>query len=203
MRDQQPARAVIRPGVALLWIPLGAGARVPVVRCNGLAFEAVAAWREKRPRQGLFHAALEVGAGSGGFVVEMTPAWGAGHIGEGAVATGPVGLSLLGRSRMFRYEVHCWRDGVIPDRSYATVAPQQLSDDPGVGDRIVDLVPRFPARVWGRDELGTGDMWNSNSLVAWLLAMSGVLVDGLVPPGGGRAPGWTAGLVVARRTVVG
>ena len=72
MRDQEPARAVIRPGVALLWIPLGAGARVPVVRCNGLAFEAVAAWREKRPRQGLFHAALEVGAGSGGFVVEMT-----------------------------------------------------------------------------------------------------------------------------------
>jgi len=199
MRDQERLGAGIRPGVALLWIPLGAGATVPVVHWNGLAFEALAARRAKRPRQPLFHAALEVGGTDGGYVVEMTPAWGAGHTGEGAVATGPVGLRVLGRSRMFRYEVHCWRDGVIPDRSYAVGGPQQLSDDVAVADRIISVVPRFPARVWGRDELGTGDMWNSNSLVAWLLVMSGISTEGLAPPGGGRAPGWTAGLVVARR----
>ena len=203
MGHQDLAREAIRPGVALLWIPLGAGATVPVVHWNGLAFEAVAAWRGKRPRQALFHAALEVGGTAGGFVVEMTPAWGAGHTGEGAVATGPVGLRTLGRSRMFRYEVHCWRDGVIPDRAFAVGGPQTLSEDPSVGDVVISQVPRFPARVWGRDELGTGDMWNSNSLVAWLLAKSGTATDGLAPPGGGRAPGWTAGLVVARRTVVG
>ena len=55
--------------------------------------------------------------------------------------------------------------------------------------------------TWGRDELGTGDMWNSNSLVAWLLARSGHEVSGLEPPGGGRAPGWSAGLVVAGRAL--
>jgi len=203
MRDEDPVGADVRPGVALLWIPLGAGARVPVVRWSGLAFEAVSAWRQGRPRQALFHAALEVGGSDGRFVVEMTPAWGAGHTGEGAVATGPVGLRVLGRSRMFRYEVHCWRDGVIPDRCFAVGGPQQLSDDGQVGDRLIALVPLFPARVWGRDELGTGDMWNSNSLVAWLLAMSGTPTAGVAPPGRGRAPGWTAGLVVAGRTVVG
>ena len=43
-------------------------------------------------------------------------------------------------------------------------------------------------------------MWNSNSLVAWLLATSGHDVTSLAPPGGGRAPGWPAGLELARRT---
>ena len=43
-------------------------------------------------------------------------------------------------------------------------------------------------------------MWNSNSLVAWLLATSGHDVTSLAPPGGGRAPGWTAGLELAQRT---
>jgi hypothetical protein len=42
-------------------------------------------------------------------------------------------------------------------------------------------------------------MWNSNSLVSWVLARSGLPVDSLAPPPGGRAPGWNAGLVVARR----
>ncbi len=70
----------------------------------------------------------------------------------------------------------------------------------GGADRLVSLVPRFPAQVWGRDELGTGDMWNSNSLVAWLLARSGIPTAGLAPPHGGRAPGWAAGLVVAARS---
>jgi len=40
-------------------------------------------------------------------------------------------------------------------------------------------------------------MWNSNSLVAWLLASSGVSVEAVQPPAGGRAPGWQAGLVAA------
>jgi len=53
--------------------------------------------------------------------------------------------------------------------------------------------------VWGRDELKTGDMWNSNSVTAWLIARSGMDTDSIHPPAGGRAPGWQAGLVVARR----
>ena len=40
-------------------------------------------------------------------------------------------------------------------------------------------------------------MWNSNSLIPWLLAGSGHDVDALVPPAGDRAPGWGAGLARA------
>jgi hypothetical protein len=42
-------------------------------------------------------------------------------------------------------------------------------------------------------------MWNSNSLISWLLARSGHDTSALHPPRGGRAPGWTAGLVLAAR----
>jgi Polyketide cyclase / dehydrase and lipid transport len=42
-------------------------------------------------------------------------------------------------------------------------------------------------------------MWNSNSVISWLLVHAGVGVDAIRPPAGGRAPGWDAGLVVARR----
>ncbi|MGH2589776.1 MAG: hypothetical protein ACRDGW_03145, partial [Actinomycetota bacterium] len=55
--------------------------------------------------------------------------------------------------------------------------------------------------VWGRDELRTGDMWNSNSLISWLLLRAGVDTGQILPPSGGRAPGWDAGLVVARREI--
>jgi hypothetical protein len=56
---------------------------------------------------------------------------------------------------------------------------------------------------WGRDELGTGEMWNSNSVVSWLLTRAGLPADELHPPPGGRAPGWHAGLVAARRQAPG
>lgn len=185
-------------GVDLLWIPLGAGSRFPVVRWNGLAYEAISAWRRRRPRNDLFHAALEVVAGGVRYVVEMTPAWGPGHSDVGAVTSGPVGLRVLGRSKYFRYEVHCWRDGVIPDRAYAVGGARRVSDDEQVAARILDLAPSFPTCVWGRDEQRVGEMWNSNSLVAWLLVSAGIPVDGLRPPEGGRAPGWAAGVAVSR-----
>jgi hypothetical protein len=53
--------------------------------------------------------------------------------------------------------------------------------------------------VWGRDELAAGEMWNSNSVVAWLLVVSGLSAEAVSPPRSGRAPGWNAGVVVARR----
>jgi hypothetical protein len=61
-------------------------------------------------------------------------------------------------------------------------------------------VPHVPAPVWGRDVLGAGEMWNSNSISAWLIARSGIDVESIAPPPGGRAPGWRAGIVVARRS---
>jgi hypothetical protein len=74
-----------------------------------------------------------------------------------------------------------------------------LSDDPAVARRLLDSATRVPAAVWGRDELRAGEMWNSNSVVAWLIASSGLDAAKIRPPRGGRAPGWDAGLVVARR----
>ncbi|MBD0339056.1 MAG: hypothetical protein ICV67_07205, partial [Thermoleophilia bacterium] len=81
----------------------------------------------------------------------------------------------------------------------AVDSPQRLTDDPVLARRLLELVPSVPTPVWGRDELGAGEMWNSNSFISWLLVRSGVPADGVQPPPGGRAPGWWAGLVVARR----
>jgi hypothetical protein len=64
---------------------------------------------------------------------------------------------------------------------------------------VLALAPTVPTPVWGRDELHAGEMWNSNSLIAWLLARSGIEVDSILPPQGGRAPGWNSGRVVAQR----
>jgi hypothetical protein len=45
-------------------------------------------------------------------------------------------------------------------------------------------------------------MWNSNSMIAWLLVAAGLPADDLHPPPHGRAPGWHAGLEVARRSAM-
>jgi hypothetical protein len=42
-------------------------------------------------------------------------------------------------------------------------------------------------------------MWNSNSVIAWLIARSGIDAKAIRPPAMGRAPGWLAGLVAAQR----
>jgi len=105
----------------------------------------------------------------------------------------------MARLRTLRYEVRRWRDGVIPDADEAVGRPQRLTDDPRRAHRLLDLVGSVPSLVWGRDELGTGEMWNSNSVISWLLARAGLPMDAINPPAGGRAPGWKAGLVTARR----
>jgi hypothetical protein len=68
---------------------------------------------------------------------------------------------------------------------------------------VLDLVPYVPTPVWGRDELGAGEMWNSNSFISWLLERCGLDVESIRLPAGGRAPGWNAGLVIARRRKTG
>jgi hypothetical protein len=114
------------------------------------------------------------------------------------VSHGSVALPQLGRSRFFRYEIRRWRNGSIPDAAEAVNSPVRLSEAREPARRLLALVPEFPTLTWGRDELKTGDMWNSNSLVSWLLARSGHDTTLVHPPPGGRAPGWAAGLVIAR-----
>jgi hypothetical protein len=110
-----------------------------------------------------------------------------------------VGATTLGRLRLFRYEVRCWRDGVIADLAEAVGGPVRLSDDPRRARALLALVPQVPTPVWGRDELRAGEMWNSNSTISWLVARAGLDAASVSPPPGGRAPGWEAGVVVARR----
>jgi hypothetical protein len=184
-------------GVDLYWLPLGAGGHF--VRLSGRVYEAVTARVERRATSDLYHSALEVRVPEARHVVETAPAWGHDGAPRGVVAEGPVGTGWAGRLRLFRYEVRCWRDGVIPDVSEAVDSPRRLTDDAEVAQRVLDLVPRVPKLVWGRDESGAGEMWNSNSMISWLLVRSGLDAGSMQPPAGGRAPGWNAGLEVARR----
>ncbi len=177
--------------VDLFWIPLGAGS--PVVQASGRAFEAVAARRGKRRPCELYHAALEVRVPQGRFAIEQAPVPDDDGASRGVVAGGPVGLRSAGRLRLFRYEVRCWRNGRIPDIGAAVDSPVRLSTDPAVGTNILEVLPGVPTPVWGRDEARVGDMWNSNSVISWVLFSSGLDLAGIEPPRGGRAPGWLAG----------
>ncbi len=191
---------VVRPvdaAVDLYWIPLGAGAYV--VRTSGKVAEAVVARVQRRQPDRLYHSALEVRVPEGRFVVEQAPVPDRDGVRRGVVASGPVGVRWAGRARIFRYEVRCWRDGSIPDLAHAVGGPVRLSDDTAVASRVLAELPHIPVPVWGRDELDTGEMWNSNSIVAWALERGGVDLSDVRPPPGGRAPGWGAGLTVARR----
>jgi hypothetical protein len=183
--------------VDLYWLPLGAGGHF--VRLNGRIYEAVAARLQRRPARDLYHSALQVEAPDGTYVIEQAPVhdW-SGHQ-RGVVAEGPVGARWAGRFRIFRYEIRLWRGGHIPDVAEAVDSPRRLAGDKNRTLRVLELTKQIPTPVWGRDELSTGEMWNSNSVIAWVLARSGIDTDAIHPPTGGRAPGWQAGLVVARR----
>jgi hypothetical protein len=183
--------------VDLYWIPLGAGQHA--VRSSGRLFEAISARVERRPPCDLYHSALVVIAPEGRFVIEQTPILDTLGKRRGVVLEGPVGSRLAGRFRLFRYEVRRWRDGVIPDIAEAVSSPVRVTNEPARASQILDLVPSVPALVWGRDEGHTGDMWNSNSVISWLIASVGLDPGGIQPPSGGRAPGWRAGLDIAAR----
>jgi len=183
--------------VDLHWIPLGAGGHS--VRFNGGVYEALAAALARRPRYDLYHAALIVTSDGQRHAIEIAPSPDADEPGRGVVATGAVGTRAAGRLRLFRYEVRCWRGGLVPDLVEAVGGPRRLSADPLLARRVLELVRAAPTPVWGRDELGAGEAWNSNSLIAWLLLSADLPADGVQPPPGGRAPGWNAGLETARR----
>ena len=186
------------PGVDLYWLPLGAGGHS--VRLNGRVYEGVAARLGRRSPCDLYHSALVVRVPEGRFVIEQAPVRDSNGGERGVVVEGSVGSRWAGRFRIFRYEVRRWRDGSISDIGEAVESPQQLTGDPVVAQHLLDLVPAAPKLIWGRDESQAGEMWNSNSLTSWLIARSGLHVESVHPPAGGRAPGWRAGLVVAHRS---
>jgi hypothetical protein len=183
--------------VDLYWLPLGAGGHW--VRWNGRLYATVAsAWRHE-PRYELYHAALLVCSGGTTYAVEMGPVWNIRAAGRGVVCEGPVGARALGRFRALRYEVRCWPGGCIPDLSEAAGTAQRVSQDSSQARALLEMIPQVPPLTCGRDELRVGDMWNSNSLVSWLLTRSGHDTGAIDLPTHGRAPGWDAGRIVAAR----
>lgn len=182
--------------VVLYWIPLGAGGAL-TVRVTGRIYEWVQALVGHRQTLDLYHTALRVDVEGDCWIVEN--AWPSPDdevASRGVVSEGPVWSRRLERFRVFRYEIRCWRDGVISDVEEAVTA-RTLANDSDVARRLLALVRTVPAQVWGRKPSGSGEMWNSNSVISYLLAASGLPAAEYLPPDGGRAPGWDTGIRVA------
>lgn len=201
MSSQAPPEMPGAARVDLFWLPLGAGGHV--VRHCGRVYERLAAAAAGRRPLDLYHAALEVTTAEGRFAVELTPIRRGAGSECGVVGEGPVGSPLLRRLRLFRYELHAAPDGAIPDLDHAVESPRRVGRTEAEARRVLDLLPKVPLLTWGRDELGLGEMWNSNSVVAWLLASADLDLSGIGPPSHGRAPGWRAGIEAAHLEDIG
>lgn len=183
--------------IDVYWLPLGAGGHC--VRFNGRVYEHLAARRQHRTRCDLYHSALQIHSRGTTYAVEMGPVWNVAATDRGVVCEGPVGARSLGRFRAFRYEVRCWPDGEIPDLHEAVGAGRRVTDIAEQAAAALRVLREVPPLTWGRDELGIGDMWDSNSLVSWTLSRVGLDMRDITPPPHGRAPGWRAGLELAQR----
>ena len=138
-------------GVDLYWLPLGAGGHF--VRLNGRIYEALCSRLQRRPGRDLYHSALQVEQPETTFVIEPAPLHDWSGQERGVVAEGAVGARWAGRFRIFRYEIRLWRGGRIPDVAEAVDSPRRLSDDDQRARQVLEVVPRVPTPVWGRDEL--------------------------------------------------
>jgi hypothetical protein len=183
--------------VTVHWIPLGAGGAA-VVRVSGRIYEAVRSLLERRRPCDLYHAALEVCLEGERFVIENAwPSPDGDMAARGVVLEGPVWSPRLCRLRMFRYEVRRWKDGTIPDIDHAVASPT-LTNSPEHARRILEAADWIPRLTWGRKVGIAAEMWTSNSVVSYLLTVSGLPTADCPPPNGGRAPGWRAGICVGR-----
>lgn len=183
-------------GIDLYWLPLGAGGHF--VRFNGRVYEFFSARRHHRTPRSLYHSALIVHVPEGAYVIE--DAWPIPDLhgaSRGVAIEGPVWSRGLGRLRVFRYEVRNWRDGTISDIGEAVASPQRVGNQLDEARAVLALASSVPIHTWGRDALHVGDMWNSNSVISWLLTSAGIDARSIEPPSGGRAPGWIAGILAA------
>ncbi|GIG39273.1 hypothetical protein [Cellulomonas phragmiteti] len=165
------------------------GAEGHVARRTSAWWERAVAARERRAPQRLVHAVLEVVVDGTTTRVDMGPTWGRDAGTRRVVATGPVGSRHLARCALLRYEVR------VADGPGAVPGVLRVSPDVAVPPDVLDALADVPRRTWGRDEAGAGEMWTSNSVVAWVLVRAGV--RSVEPPAGHRAPGWCAGVRAA------
>jgi hypothetical protein len=146
----------------------------------------------------LYHSALKLGLdGVGVSTLELTPAFVASPV--PALVAGPVGARAAGRFGLFRYELRLIPGEDLPDEGWAVGAPVRLSDERAAVERVIELAHMVPAYTWGRRVQGTAEMWTSDSVISWVLVKAGLDASAAGPPADGRAPGWDAGLAVARR----
>lgn len=179
--------------VVLHWIPLGAGGSA-AVRVSGRIYEAVGSFLDGRRPRPLYHSALEVHLTGERYVIENAwPSPDGDTSSRGVVLEGPVWSPRLCRFRLFRYEVRCWEDGSIPDIEHAVASPI-LRFGSEFALRILGSTDSIPRHIWGRKLRVAGEMWTSNSVISYLLTVSGLTASDYRPPDGGRAPGWDAGI---------
>lgn len=187
----------MEPGVELWWMPVGAGtsrAQQAILRL----WEAFEAARARRARTRLVHSALKLRSGEDTWTLELTPAFATAP--APPLLTGPVGLRAAGRLRLFRYQLVCLPGETLPDERWA-LARLAVSCDDGMAAHILALAGDVPRHTWGRRVRGTREMWTSDSVVSWLLVRASVDLSLVAPPEGARAPGWAAGIEIARRGV--
>jgi hypothetical protein len=153
----------------------------------------------RRPAATLLHAALKLGIEGRRFTLEVTPAPpGPNSLQE---VTGPVGIRGADRLRLFRYQV-CLREGdALPDEDWAVAPAVRLGSDDQLASDIATLTKTVPAYTWGRRREGHPEMWTSDSCVSWLLSRAGLAAEALEVPARCRAPGWSSGIVEARKSI--
>ena len=183
--------------VDLYWSPLGVGAHI--VRMSGKLFEFLVDLVQHRKSCNLYHSVLIVRVSNDRYIIEQAPAPDLNPERRGVLAGGPVGMRWLGKCRVFRYELRCWKDGVIPDIDEAVASPVRVTEVLTIAELILEVLPSIPTPVWGRDDARIGEMWNSNSVISWALTKSGVDATMVQSPAAGRAPGWNAGVTIAKR----
>lgn len=182
--------------VDLYWIPVAAGTS-RFQQASLRLWEAIEAFRARRSRCVLYHSALKLRKSDGtALTLELTPAFIGGD--TPPLMTGPVGFRGADRLRLFRYQLRCLEADTLPDEEYA-VSNTRLSTDCATLEHVLALAPGAPRHVWGRRVRGTREMWTSDSIISRLLVRAGLDLSGVAPPADGRAPGWRAGLELARR----
>lgn len=135
--------------IDLYWIPLGAGGS-GFVRVVGKVYEAVKARVDHRKRLALYHTALRVRTSRGLFAVEMMlPSPGGDINSRGVVLVGAVASARLAGLRSFRYEIRCWRNGILLDAEPGVLGPQRLSEDPLQARRLLEWANLVPPLIWG------------------------------------------------------
>ena len=182
--------------IELFWLPVGAGTHFQ--RASLLAYDWLAATVFRRPRATFVHAALKVRVDGRCWTLELMPV--PRRQETEPVVTGAVGSAAAGRLRIFRYQLLCAEADRLPDEEWAIESPVSLGEDPELAARVLETAPRVPALVWGRRAHGTSEMWTSDSAIAWLLCSVGIDAAALALPPGTQAPGWRAGIEVAKRT---